>query len=579
MANMPHNTGTSKRLGPQCPLPLPKEYDDVDEYLAALLAFVSSSHMMQLLCGGVHILDFFTQEPDLYSCLLPEAWRTWFDLHDLQDILDFLLREDIDLFRTNVEASWRGKAAPPGDLVEFVYQIRSLSLNRELATEEKAASTDIPLHTAVGMKVKKVHEVDNFARYIEKLTHEMAASGRQPVTHLVDFGSGQNYLGRTLASPPYSKHVIAVESRPHNIEGAKAMDIMAKLAPRVPVIVNKKQHRKDMEAAGIWKSKAQMRAETEAARASGAGGDVKIRQVKLVTRPKFSSRPKPELLGGVADTVTLESTTEGTLRAKLEHPNKGRGSIQYVEHRLEDGNLASVVEEITEEEEPSPVQQHNGDKNKKDPNLMVISIHSCGNLTHHGLRSLLLNPSVSAVAMIGCCYNLVSERLNPPSYKHPILAKSQNPDDKNNCSTGDPHGFPMSELLATYPTPTGRGITLNITARMMAVQAPTNWTPASSTAFFTRHFYRALLQRILLDFHAVCKPSSLSSSSSSAKTSPVIIGTLRKPCYASFPLYVRGALSKLARNSNDGAVFAAVDAALTDADIEHYLAAFAHRRK
>ncbi len=59
----------------------------------------------------------------------------------------------------------------------------------------------------------------------------------------MDFGSGQNYLGRTLGAPPYSKHIVAVESKQKNIEGAKNMDMLAKLVPKPLVMRNKKEYR------------------------------------------------------------------------------------------------------------------------------------------------------------------------------------------------------------------------------------------------------------------------------------------------------------------------------------------------
>ena len=111
------------------------------------------------------------------------------------------------------------------------------------------------------------------------------------------------------------------------------------------------------------------------------------------------------------------------------------------------------------------------------------------------------------------------------------------------------------------------GIRLNITARMMAVQAPQNWTKEESSSFFTRHFFRALLQRIFLDKGVVSAPSSRSdeenmscspagsswgmANGDGAGTLPVVIGNLKKKCYESFVSYVRGAVEKLAGNGGE----------------------------
>ena len=94
-------------------------------------------------------------------------------------------------------------------------------------------------------------------------------------------------------------------------------------------------------------------------------------------------------------------------------------------------------------------------------------------------------------------------------------------------SSGDPAGFPLSSLLFN------RNVTLNITARTMACQAPQNWTAESSAAFLTRHFFRALLQRIFKDKGVV------------SPTEPIILGSLRKQCYISFYDYVTGAMRKI----------------------------------
>lgn len=270
-----------------------------------------------------------------------------------------------------------------------------------------------------------------------------------------------------------------------------------------------------------------------------------------------------------------------------------------MEHIIKDGNLTAVIDKIVDTPQ---INDPNPQTNRKDPsavliekplataprptqvNAMVISLHSCGNLVHHGLRSLLLNPSIAAVAMVGCCYNLVTERLGPPTYKLPTL-RPNHPRLESTSSAFDPHGFPMSEKLATYPLPYSplettsasesqdlpKGLRLNITARMMAVQAPFNWGRADSELFFARHFYRALLQRIFLERGVVSAPSAddglvggaVSANghtsrvnwtprdgrgpglSSDGSCTPLTIGTLRKFAYSDFVSYVRAAVAKL----------------------------------
>jgi hypothetical protein len=186
----------------------------------------------------------------------------------------------------------------------------------------------------------------------------------------------------------------------------------------------------------------------------------------------------------------------------------------------------------------------------------------------------------------------------------------------------------MSEKLANYPLPhmplessdcdskaeggkaeQQKGVRLNITARMMAVQAPFNWGVADSELFFTRHFYRALLQRIFLDRGVVSAPldeqglvgGAVSANghtsqvnwtppngrgpglSSDGTTTPLTIGTLRRFAYNDFVSYVRAALAKLTAENS----FCAVDPSfiktkmdgLTDDDIRNYELNYAERKK
>lgn len=90
----------------------------------------------------------------------------------------------------------------------------------------------------------------------------------------------------------------------------------------------------------------------------------------------------------------------------------------------------------------------------------------------------------------------------------------------------------------------------------MAVQAPANWGEKDSEGFFTRHFYRALLQRMFLDYGIVGPPKGagvdVSPAGHSSGGTPIVIGSLRKSCYTDFVAYVRGALEKLGAVKNGG---------------------------
>ncbi|KAI9769881.1 MAG: hypothetical protein M1839_003578 [Geoglossum umbratile] len=622
-------------MAPISPLPHSDKFPDSESYVESLLDFANSSSLFQILCGGIHILDFFTREPDLYATVLPHSWREWFQDYRVEDVLDSLMRENLDQFATVggaeqqnqgpdlTEASWRGGPYPPESLLCYVQDIRKHLLRRGFQPPavagkpgvESVKQGSLTRKIVVGMKPKKIHEVQNFAQYVDNLASEISKESAHGITHLVDFGSGQNYLGRALASPPYCRHIVAVESKRHNIEGAKGMDVTARLAEKEKVIRHKREYRSRIEAPN-----------------SGEG---------MVDRDSDDHPKGASAIGAVE--------TNGTLfpeREVIPNPDDERkGSIQYVEHMIDGPDLSLVISQIknmsradTNDDTTGGVQEQlpggfgglsessgcgwpelppasginarrgaSLDSINRDTHfislqqpfpdtpplasppqsLMIISLHSCGNLVHHALRSLILTPSATAVAVIGCCYNLMTERLGPPTYKLPTLRPRPNPRVEATSAAHDPAGFPMSERLATYPHKYGEGVRLNITARMMAVQAPENWTPADSAEFFTRHFFRALLQRIFLDRGVVSAPSAPDDIVGGCPTSPdimgiepIIIGSLRKACYTSFTAYVHGAVTKLSNNDPvRGPTIASLMSGLTDDQITDYHSRYFPRKK
>ncbi|KAI8933066.1 hypothetical protein NX059_009711 [Plenodomus lindquistii] len=668
-------------MGPDTPLPLPAEFTDCDEYVESLLKFATSSWLLQTLCGGVHILDFYTRTPDLYTTILPQSWRDWFKTRDIMDILDLLMREDLSQFDSQAEVGtyvWRNGPAPPQELLDYIKQVRKHLLCRDFPPPNsglKPEKTAIPRHIATGMKVKKIHEVDNFARYIDRLSSEIADSSKKPITHFIDFGSGQNYLGRALAATPYSKHIVAVESAQHNIDGAKNMDIMAKLVEKPLVMRNKKEYRAKM-GKGKWARKKEANGvlqESKTATPDDEASEEAVDQIgtnESVDPPEATPAPPLETMKCEDDECTvhhstiqdpipqnkapkykpkysktphLTDTTGTTTTTTLQVYNEGQGSVQYVQHIIRNGDLTPVIDQVLD---PSSISKDASIAatsstatieptdlttvpKPSNVNAMVISLHSCGNLVHYGLRSLLLNPHISAVAMVGCCYNLLTERLGPPTYKLPTL-RPNHPRLVETSNAFDPNGFPMSSKLATYPlpheplsptsTPTNpttsspdpdaeppKGVRLNITARMMAVQAPFNWGHSDSDLFFTRHFYRSLLQRIFLDHGVISAPSPTHTGSavsanghtstvtwtppngrgpglsSDGTVTPLTIGTLRKFAFSDFTSYVRAALAKLyAPNSFcevDPEFIRAKMESLTDEGIRRYEVEWAERKK
>ncbi|KAI0525467.1 methyltransferase domain-containing protein [Xylaria bambusicola] len=490
---------------PSKPLPYVDCWATSEEYVDNLLQFVTTSDTFQILCGGVHVLDFFTSEPGLFSSVIPDEWQPWLLQCDPMRLLDILLREDVDSLL---------EPRLPESLLRYIKDIRKFSLARQLSISEEKLPK-LTWKMSVGMKPKKVHEVRNFAGYVDQLAKDIESEFDNRITHFVDFGSGQNYLGRALASAPYNKQIVAVEGREHNITGAKMLDSIAGVAEKPKIIRNKKLWLQQLDSI----TPEDQRGERALKRAA--------KVIKIPEGYAADLRPRSEF-----ETVYT--------------PEEGKGFIRYIEGRLESGDLKDVIDKL----EATHLES---DKTQADLRLMAISIHSCGNLSHHGIRSLILNPSVQAIAIVGCCYNLLTEKLGPPTYKHPYMRPSLqalNGRVIRESNAHDPHGFPLSDRLCTYR---GDGIRLNITARMMACQAPANWTEAESDGFFTRHFFRAVLQKIFLDrgiiskvYHDGTRVSDDSSQSPfNMSTNPVVLGSLSKSCYKSLHAYVRGAVTKL----------------------------------
>ncbi|KAJ5176887.1 uncharacterized protein N7482_002764 [Penicillium canariense] len=590
------------------PLPLADEWETPDTYIQALLRFATTNVLFMNLCGGVHILDFLTREPDLYTTLLPEDWRAFFEHHDIHDILRLLLREDIEQLRSGAADGdtnegvrmWNGGAFPPQSLLDYIHNVRQFSLRREFKSSTPN-KTKLPRHVAVGMKTKKKHEVEYFSRYVASLSDTVGERRGEPVSHIVDFGSGQNYLGRTLASSPYHKHIIAIERKHQYIAGAKDMDISAKLAPKEKPKTVYVHSRKKSCGDCNGTSEGAAAESTDAPRSETARtqtpADVSVNKETADDQENVTVF---KMLGEISlePDELLGNMSKGGQKSKTEHEVDTRGTISYIEHNIQDGYLEPIIDHVVN---PSPAATPNGNATEEtvsvtvepdeeqpsDARVMVVSLHSCGNLVHHGVRSLILNPSVVAVAMIGCCYNLMTERLGPATYKLPVL-RSLHPRLQATGTAYDPHGFPMSKLFETYESPGATGMKFNITARMMAVQAPYNWGYEDSESFFSRHYFRALIQRIFVDRGVVPKPGipedlyrkeSYESAEGSESTTAVIIGSLGKHAFKSFNAYVRAATTRLLRHPVHGPKIQERIASLTDEEIHRYETEYFPTRK
>ncbi|KAM7217882.1 methyltransferase-like protein 25 [Rhypophila decipiens] len=533
---------------PKRPLPYSEEFSCPDEYVESLVQFAANSEIFQFLCGGVHILDFFTSDPGIFVTGVPSEWQPFLLACEPMALLDLLMRDDLGSLSAQT-----GPGSPPESLLQYVKDIRRLSLQRSFQPSKPKLPV-LPRSVALGMKTKKVHEVTHFAGYIDRLAEDISHVSGKSLTHFVDFGSGQNYLGRTLASPPYNKHIVAVESKEANMAGAKDLDILSGLADREKRVRNKKLYQRIIEQLDPSQHNDE-EALKRAAKELGVS-DEDIATIDLRSRKELQA------------TYTAE---------------EGKGFVEYVVGRLEHADLTGVISQLRGYETGV-------DQTADDLRMMAVSIHSCGNLSHYGIRSMILNPCIKAVAIVGCCYNLLTEKLGPPSYKPPFNRPTLQPINARvarESERRDPQGFPMSNYLSTY---NNEGVRFNITARMMACQAPQNWTAQESDGFFTRHFYRAVLQKIFLDKGVITRvyhtkqsaDNEKSQSPYNSSTNPVIIGSLRKQCYTSFKAYVQGAITKLTTNaefSQYSEIIKEKLAGITDEEIAKYEEEYRHRRR
>ncbi|KAK5796630.1 hypothetical protein VI817_005915 [Penicillium citrinum] len=552
------------------PLPISEEWESPDAYLEALLSFSTTSVLFMNLCGGVHMVDFLTREPDLYTTILPEDWRSFFAQHDTQDVIRLLLREDVESLRKvscrSVDQSsltWNGAAFPPMSLLDYISNVRRLALKREMRSSS-AGMIELPKQVAMRMNRKKVHEVQCLSQHVASLSKTVNELRGEPVSHIVDFGSGQNYLGRTLASPPYHKDIIAIERTHQYISGAKNMDVRAKLA-------------EDPKAQKFRKSKESYAGSDEPPVVAVSETLSSIPQTR--EGPQMSESEDTSLVDMLGK-IKLQPDEMPSLAKSpvFREPSKpetyGGGTLNYVEHEIQDGYLEPIVGHIIRPPLAEASNQECQPDEGNSANLMVVSLHSCGNLVHHGLRSLVLNPSIVAVAMIGCCYNLLTERLGPTTCDLPIL-QSLHPRLEETGTSYDPHGFPMSQYYEKYRSPGATtGMKLNITARALAVQAPYNWGLDDSEVSFTRHYFRALLERILLDHNIFPKSApqgeTTGDKSSEESTKTIIIGKLPKSAFRSFIAYVRAATAKMSRDPIHGPKIQENIATLTDEEINSY---------
>src|SRR5437667_12230656 len=109
-------------------LPLPNTFHDADEYIDSLINFTSQP-FFRTIVGGVHILDFFTHDPDLYTSILPRDWVEYFDQVSIEDVLDILLQKDVNILADE-------SPHIPESLRNFIRDVRQHELQRSFDSQK-----------------------------------------------------------------------------------------------------------------------------------------------------------------------------------------------------------------------------------------------------------------------------------------------------------------------------------------------------------------------------------------------------------------------------------------------------------
>jgi SAM-dependent methyltransferase len=101
---------------------------------------------------------------------------------------------------------------------------------------------------------------------------------------------------------------------------------------------------------------------------------------------------------------------------------------------------------------------------------LLTGLHACGALSEHMIRLSTTVPCISRLAVVGCCYNHISP-----------------------LSASNPLGFPISPFMRLQK------LNLSTSALITGCQAPTNWTHNPNSSFGRKHWYRAVLEKLLYD--------------------------------------------------------------------------------
>lgn len=101
---------------------------------------------------------------------------------------------------------------------------------------------------------------------------------------------------------------------------------------------------------------------------------------------------------------------------------------------------------------------------------LLTGLHACGSLSEHMIRLSTNVPCIARLAVVGCCYNHISP-----------------------LSNSNALGFPISSFMRVNK------LNLSTSALITGCQAPTNWAHNPDSLFARKHWYRAVLEKLLYD--------------------------------------------------------------------------------
>lgn len=289
--------------------------------------------------------------------------------------------------------------------------LQHLSLpNSEAPTQDLRPlwETDIAIPLTKGMRPKKRHEVERLA----DLIYRVCVAHDCP--NVLDLGCGQGYLMQVLAYY-YKLDVLGVDSSSLQTNGAK-----------------KRAHQTQLLMRSLFRKNKQ------------------IDQSQVDLTPVFMTLICP--IDTSINMARLASIAEADVIA---NPPPPPVASDYQPKKFE----------------ALPFRQAPVHPLLSEKGVVLVGLHTCGDLAPTTLRLFHESPTVKAMINVGCCYNLMTETTGTESegteHEHSSSASAQKCDDSGDCDKTKHHigGYPLSSVAKTAMPQLTR------TARVLACQS------------------------------------------------------------------------------------------------------------